>query len=71
MPMGSPRLFFKSRLLDIRPSWSQTVIYMGLVLFAIGSFMAATAIDIYWGIAGRVIQGTGAIPRLSWHLPRI
>ncbi|MCW5602379.1 MAG: MFS transporter [Nitrosomonas sp.] len=37
------------------------VIYMGLVLFAIGSFMAATAIDIYWVIAGRVIQGTGAI----------
>ena len=37
------------------------VIYLGLVLFAIGSFVAATAIDIYWVIAGRVIQGAGAI----------
>lgn len=37
------------------------VIYLGLVLFAIGSFMAATAIDIYWVIAGRIIQGAGAI----------
>lgn len=37
------------------------VIYLGLVLFAIGSFIAATAIDIYWVIAGRVIQGAGAI----------
>lgn len=37
------------------------VIYLGLVLFAIGSFMAATSIDIYWVIAGRIIQGAGAI----------
>ena len=37
------------------------VIYLGLVLFAIGSFVAATAIDIYWIIAGRIIQGAGAI----------
>ena len=37
------------------------VIYLGLVLFAIGSFVAATAIDIYWVIGGRVIQGAGAI----------
>lgn len=37
------------------------VIYMGLVLFALGSFMAATAIDIYWVIVGRIIQGAGAI----------
>ncbi|HNB01730.1 MAG TPA: MFS transporter, partial [Nitrosomonas sp.] len=37
------------------------VIYLGLVLFAIGSFIAATAVDIYWVIAGRIIQGAGAI----------
>ncbi len=37
------------------------VIYAGLVLFAIGSFVAASAHDIYWIIAGRVIQGAGAI----------
>lgn len=37
------------------------VIYWGLVLFAIGSFVAAAAHDIYWVILGRVIQGAGAI----------
>ncbi|MDR2624876.1 MAG: MFS transporter [Zoogloeaceae bacterium] len=37
------------------------VIIAGLLLFALGSFMAALAPDIYWIIAGRVIQGAGAI----------
>lgn len=37
------------------------VIYLGLILFAVGSLIAATATDIYWVIAGRVIQGAGAI----------
>ncbi len=37
------------------------VIYFGLVLFAIGSFVAYSAHDIYWIIAGRSIQGAGAI----------
>jgi len=37
------------------------VIYAGLILFAIGSFIAGSADDIYWIIAGRVIQGAGAI----------
>ena len=37
------------------------VIYLGLILFAIGSFIAATAVDIYWVIFGRIIQGAGAI----------
>ena len=37
------------------------VIYAGLVLFAIGSFTAAAADNIYWIILGRVIQGAGAI----------
>src|SRR5690606_10105745 len=37
------------------------VIYFGLILFAIGSFIAATATDIYWVILGRIIQGSGAI----------
>ncbi|AEJ02908.1 major facilitator superfamily MFS_1 [Nitrosomonas sp. Is79A3] len=37
------------------------VIYLGLILFAIGSLIAALAIDIYWVILGRVIQGAGAI----------
>jgi len=37
------------------------VIYAGLVLFAIGSFVAASADNIYWIIFGRVIQGAGAI----------
>lgn len=37
------------------------VIYIGLILFAIGSFIAAVATDIYWVILGRIIQGAGAI----------
>lgn len=37
------------------------IIYGGLVLFAIGSFIAASADNIYWVIVGRAIQGSGAI----------
>ncbi|MBS1191456.1 MAG: Major facilitator superfamily 1 [Rhodocyclaceae bacterium] len=37
------------------------VIVFGLLLFAAGSFLAAAAPDIYWVIAGRVLQGAGAI----------
>ena len=37
------------------------VIIIGLVIFAIGSFVAALAPDIYWVIAGRILQGAGAI----------
>jgi MFS family permease len=37
------------------------VIVAGLLLFAAGSFLAASADNIYWVIAGRVVQGAGAI----------
>ncbi len=37
------------------------VIYFGLAVFAIGSFVAAVADDIYIVILGRVLQGAGAI----------
>jgi len=37
------------------------VIIAGLVLFAIGSFVAAIATDLNWIIVGRAIQGAGAI----------
>lgn len=37
------------------------VIISGLILFAIGSFVAASASDIYWTIFGRAIQGAGAV----------
>jgi MFS family permease len=37
------------------------VIVTGLVIFALGSFIAAWAPDIWWTIAGRVVQGAGAI----------
>lgn len=37
------------------------VIYFGLLLFAIGSLVAAVAQDIYWVIIGRAIQGAGAV----------
>lgn len=37
------------------------VIYFGLVLFAIGSFVAASADTLYMVMIGRAIQGAGAI----------
>jgi MFS family permease len=37
------------------------IIVIGLILFALGSFIAAAANDIYWVIAGRAMQGAGAI----------
>jgi len=37
------------------------IIILGLVLFALGSFIAAIGNDIYLIIAGRAIQGAGAI----------
>jgi predicted MFS family arabinose efflux permease len=37
------------------------VIYLGLLMFAAGSFIAAAAPNIYVVIAGRVLQGAGAI----------
>ena len=37
------------------------VIIIGLLMFAAGSFIAASADNIYWIIAGRMIQGAGAI----------
>jgi MFS family permease len=37
------------------------VIYAGLVVFAAGSFLAASASDIWTAIAGRSLQGAGAI----------
>jgi predicted MFS family arabinose efflux permease len=37
------------------------LIYLGLILLAIGSAIAATSQDIYWVIIGRAVQGAGAI----------
>ncbi len=37
------------------------VIYLGLCLFALGSFIAASGHDIYTIIFGRLVQGTGAV----------
>ncbi len=37
------------------------VIYAGLIVFAAGSFVAAAAADIWTAIAGRALQGAGAI----------
>jgi predicted MFS family arabinose efflux permease len=37
------------------------VIYIGLVIFAVGSFVAALAPNIYIVILGRMLQGAGAI----------
>jgi len=37
------------------------IIVIGLLLFAMGSFISAAAANIYWVIAGRAVQGAGAI----------
>lgn len=37
------------------------VIIFGLIVFALGSFLAAGANDIVWTIAGRALQGAGAV----------
>ncbi len=37
------------------------VIAAGLIVFAVGSFIAAAATDITWTIVGRAVQGAGAI----------
>lgn len=37
------------------------VIVIGLILFAVGSFIAASATDIWVSILGRAVQGAGAI----------
>ena len=37
------------------------VIVIGLLVFALGSFVAAAAPDLQWIIVGRVLQGAGAI----------
>ncbi|HEX2530357.1 MAG TPA: MFS transporter [Burkholderiaceae bacterium] len=37
------------------------VIIAGLILFAAGSFIAATASTLHWVIVGRAVQGAGAI----------
>ena len=37
------------------------LIVFGLIVFALGSFLAAAAADIYWTIAGRALQGAGAV----------
>lgn len=37
------------------------IIIIGLILFALGSFIAAAATDILWVIVGRAVQGAGAI----------
>ncbi|MCC6198101.1 MAG: MFS transporter [Burkholderiales bacterium] len=54
-------------LLQIPFGWAsdrwgrKPVIYSGLLIFAAGSFMAAAAQDIAWVIAGRCLQGAGAV----------
>jgi len=54
-------------LLQIPFGWAsdrwgrKPVIYSGLVIFAVGSFIAAWAPDIGWVIVGRCLQGAGAI----------
>jgi MFS family permease len=37
------------------------VIVFGLVVFALGCFIAAAATDIYWTLVGRAVAGAGAI----------
>lgn len=59
---GLTQAFFQIPFGMASDRWGRKpVIVAGLLLFAAGSFIAATAPDIYWMIAGRVLQGAGAI----------
>lgn len=59
---GLTQAFFQIPFGMASDRWGRKpVIVAGLLLFAAGSFMAAGAPDIYWMIAGRVLQGAGAI----------
>jgi MFS family permease len=59
---GLTQAFFQIPYGRASDRWGRKpVIVAGLLLFAAGSFLAAAAPDIYWVIAGRVIQGAGAI----------
>ncbi|MDP2196487.1 MAG: MFS transporter [Rhodocyclaceae bacterium] len=59
---GLTQAFFQIPFGMASDRWGRKpVIVAGLLLFAAGSFLAATAPDIYWMIAGRVLQGAGAI----------
>ena len=44
------------------------VIYAGLLIFAAGSFLAAAALDIWTAIAGRALQGAGAVNSVAMAL---
>jgi MFS family permease len=39
----------------------KTIVIFGLSLFTIGALIAASHDDLYWILAGRAIQGAGAI----------
>jgi len=45
------------------------VIYLGLIVFALGSVLAANADSIWGVIAGRILQGAGAISAAVMGLP--
>ena len=44
------------------------VLYAGLLIFAAGSFLGATADDIWTAIAARIVQGAGAISSVAMAL---
>lgn len=59
---GLTQAFFQIPFGAASDRWGRKpVIAIGLVLFAIGSFVAAWAPDMHWIIVGRVLQGAGAI----------
>lgn len=47
------------------------IIAIGLLLFALGSLVAALADSIWGVILGRALQGAGRSPRRSWPWRRI
>lgn len=59
---GLTQAFFQIPFGAASDRWGRKpVIVFGLLLFAFGSFVAAWAPNIHWVIAGRVLQGAGAI----------
>jgi MFS family permease len=47
------------------------VIIVGLLIFSLGSFVAAWAPDMTWIIVGRILQELARFPRQSWRWQQI
>lgn len=59
---GLTQAFFQIPFGKLSDKWGRKpIIALGLLIFAIGSVIAATATSIDWLLIGRIVQGAGAV----------